>query len=1438
MSRGNFFNGYVVDADDMNFLYDSMTTNGLDILAKLAGAIGAITEITVSNMDVIKEDYDTDILKLVFKQRNEDAFWFDIDSVMMKWDKDAQYRLEIDMDGLGDGDYFYSVYLNLSKEHDSYALNPATGEQEPTREYNRMFLEQETEATEGDAQDPESNIDKVKLLGIKVTKGSGDANVVATYYEGCRYLFSAGSLNGTRDLKSAINQLGAAYVNVEDGSADGQMVFWHAGDSEYKHTENTEIFWDDISKRLGLFANSPTQKVEIGDTAGYTSTTNMGTNDEAFASKKYVDDTAGGSGSPFFTNPVNALVIDATTTAPGVGLPAGADGQRYILQSNTGSLHANWGTITGVGDNDVVERTSGTWVVVTDVSVVGEGITTFDSSSNNRHNYNGTSWIVDNAYNLSTGLIDGGVISIYGGDNALIDITAGSGQIIDTTTDPDNPVYTPISWDSFDSYDLTTTASAGDVVAIFLSIDETGALIERSQLGTPEQRRNTIDLGVVARNDSNDIVLFVNTPTNFVHNPGSSVQDFFETWGAFSVDGNKVEPNTTDLQIKKLIGNVFRSGVNARTNGKSPHVQGSAAQTPINPFNYKLGDGTDVTVAATQIDPDNYDDGSSAIASVPSGKFTVQRISMFAQGTVEVLYGQQIFNLLSEAKAALPTIDFIVPADSKGAIPLAYLIIKEGTTDLTDDVDAEFFQINTRGKIGGIGFQNLNSSGMVYDPGLTKNPDGSIDVGDGVANLFQTNDFTGDMKQYGLIGLDDQVLTDLDTNYVVADYNSGSPIFRVTLNVLEINESDVIPVYTIYRSGTTLEVLEWGQVGTGLVNKLHARLVKTDRFAHESGVALGEAATRYITTTNGVIWVGGNRTLIPATNSSTDQCEFWYHVSGVWTKSDETTYNNSQYDDGTDLQTLSGPGYGVVFVYQGVESDPHVYYVLGSESYTLVNAQTSQPPGNLPEVITSHAVLVGRIIVGSGDSTAEQIDSAFTKQFVAAPITDHNNLSNVQGGAANNNQHYGLFTTVANAEASGGHTDGDMVYVVETEAWYRYEADGAAYTDDNTYVLSTGDGGNTRFLAKAGKYLIDEFNVKSTANDTTVISVETSGSSNKIVELIENGVGDGRIKINDASGTTWISLWANFYSYFMDDLYVGANTGTARLEATVADDEDKPGLIINQNDVTNNPNAVEINNAGTGNSLQINTDEFVVKADGTLNVAGVTDYEDLVTSDDVIPNRKFVVDNNESTKFNVNQSTHGLSVLDAIYHNGTIYTEAQADDAETLGMLIVTEVIDTNNFVATLVGKTTITSHGLTIGEYYFVSDSVAGGLTATEPGTGSFSNPILFAVDANTLIVLPFRPSSVVDETGELSVISTATTYGLTNANDVLECTATLTVNLQAVAGATKKRFDIKNSGVGTVTLDGNSTEEIDGDETVEISAGDSRTIIANTAGTAWMLI
>lgn len=115
----------------------------------------------------------------------------------------------------------------------------------------------------------------------------------------------------------------------------------------------------------------------------------------------------------------------------------------------------------------------------------------------------------------------------------------------------------------------------------------------------------------------------------------------------------------------------------------------------------------------------------------------------------------------------------------------------------------------------------------------------------------------------------------------------------------------------------------------------------------------------------------------------------------------------------------------------------------------------------------------------------------------------------------------------------------------------------------------------------------------------------------------------------------------------------------------------------------------------------------------------------------------------------VTQASHGLTGRVPVYYNTStnLWTAAQANAGTTLGTHLA-KVIDSNTLLIVQSGIFPDTSHGLTAGQYYFVSDSAAGTLTTTEPtAVGSFSNPMIYVTDANTYIVLGYRSSQTVNQ-------------------------------------------------------------------------------------------
>jgi hypothetical protein len=265
-------------------------------------------------------------------------------------------------------------------------------------------------------------------------------------------------------------------------------------------------------------------------------------------------------------------------------------------------------------------------------------------------------------------------------------------------------------------------------------------------------------------------------------------------------------------------------------------------------------------------------------------------------------------------------------------------------------------------------------------------------------------------------------------SYIIGDWNGGVPKFNLITDVELIDEMTIVPYVTLFREGTVVHTLTWDLMGVSLVNKLHQRLVKTDRFARESGLILGEDPGRVVTITLGKAWNGGTRVSLDAFNSAINTMGFWYHVAGVWT---ETTpiqqYNNLQYDDGTNLQTLGAGKWVVNWVYrdQGVAAEAHV--VLSTQYDNVSAAMVAPIPTTKPPILTSHGFLVGAIIVQQGASTG-LVTSSWTTQFAAGTVMNHDDLSNISGGAAGDRQH--LTTTqvgylpTANQKAALAGTSG------------------------------------------------------------------------------------------------------------------------------------------------------------------------------------------------------------------------------------------------------------------------------------------------------------------------------------------------------------------------------------------------------------------------------
>jgi len=70
-----------------------------------------------------------------------------------------------------------------------------------------------------------------------------------------------------------------------------------------------------------------------------------------------------------------------------------------------------------------------------------------------------------------------------------------------------------------------------------------------------------------------------------------------------------------------------------------------------------------------------------------------------------------------------------------------------------------------------------------------------------------------------------------------------------------------------------------------------------------------------------------------------------------------------------------------------------------------------------------------------------------------------------------------IIETISEATLFTIASDNYLIYIPAVESFYRFETAGAGYTIDNKYILATGNGGDTSWLACGGQYSINNIDL-------------------------------------------------------------------------------------------------------------------------------------------------------------------------------------------------------------------------------------------------------------------------------------------------------------------------------------------------------------------------
>ena len=273
-----------------------------------------------------------------------------------------------------------------------------------------------------------------------------------------------------------------------------------------------------------------------------------------------------------------------------------------------------------------------------------------------------------------------------------------------------------------------------------------------------------------------------------------------------------------------------------------------------------------------------------------------------------------------------------------------------------------------------------------------------------------TNAFDGTMVLYRMVLTSGIALTSNALNYIVFDWNGGAPRYYSTTDRSTINLYNQFTCGRCFcNANGTVDAVITGVNEYNCHRRIGDRLIDKYGFEWASGEGISEVGTRYVSVTAGKWYIRNTPLTTPLFTSSAvgpvyfEHC--FYHTGGAWT--DNLTTNqlgNTQYDNGTNLTNLTGTQWGVYWLYRCPSGGVSVVY--GTAAYTSTTLPTA-PPTVLPTYISSGwSVCIGRIAFQRNATNFGNIQTAFGSTFSLNPVTDHEDLMGLLGGAVDDHYHF------------------------------------------------------------------------------------------------------------------------------------------------------------------------------------------------------------------------------------------------------------------------------------------------------------------------------------------------------------------------------------------------------------------------------------------------
>jgi len=205
---------------------------------------------------------------------------------------------------------------------------------------------------------------------------------------------------------------------------------------------------------------------------------------------------------------------------------------------------------------------------------------------------------------------------------------------------------------------------------------------------------------------------------------------------------------------------------------------------------------------------------------------------------------------------------------------------------ITNDL-INVFNMPTTGTVVTLGtrvetFNITESAGVHIGCTVSDNGDGTIALTSGEALLRESNSLSAPIRSVGFAAVASLALTDQTTNFVYADYNSGTPQIVATTIKSDVNDRDRAMIAIVQKNGVKLTILQIAGESGDFERRITHRLRDTDGFKRATGAQIGEPSPLRFSITGGEFYYGVGEYLTPSQSTVLDQ-------SGTATAASTTT---------------------------------------------------------------------------------------------------------------------------------------------------------------------------------------------------------------------------------------------------------------------------------------------------------------------------------------------------------------------------------------------------------------------------------------------------------------------------------------------------------------------------------------------------------------------